>query len=91
MSARPEFPEMLARFGGQPEEPAPVPLPTEIGRYVIRGGTSENRWGATEFILGPNDKWYRVLLVETSGPEIQAGMFVGQELMPLVPYNETDK
>ena len=92
MSDRPDFPMMRALFGGPPTgEPVPVPKPTDIGRYIVKGGTSTSRWSAREFVLGPNDQWYRLRFEETDWDDIASGLFEGQELMPLVPYNETDK
>ncbi len=106
MSDRPEFPEMMRRFGGEPEpsvwdtlaprrpkpaEDAPKPLPTEMGQYVIKGGTSVNRWAATVYCLGPNGRWYQTLpLVEVEPAEIYQRLFEGQELEQMVPKSKSD-
>jgi len=41
MSDRPEFPEMLARFGGQPN------LPTEPGLYIVAQHSHSPGWWAS--------------------------------------------
>ena len=71
--------------------PAPVaPLPTEPGRYVIKGGTSVNHWASREYIQTPNGDWLRVTYVDTTEDEIRAGLFEGQILEPLIAASDAD-
>ena len=72
-------------------EPEPVALPTDMGLYVIKDGTSAGRWAATIYAVGPNGQYYQTLpVVPTSADAIRERLFEGQQLERLIPASEAD-